>query len=187
MEGDAIASPIYAFGAIGWQSMGTAFEIQTQYIRTGSTCQLWKYEKCCSFLFVSGHFRIIHKRHAEILRSCSLRQQLRRYHQPLTGGIGYIIAPATGRKGQNDIIDLFPVVRREQRSIKVKSQSAALSDVRLWGKTAAFAAWPYVSHFLHRQRKVTICALVQFASGLNVVLVVPLVMSSLTAHRTASA
>ena len=42
-------------------------------------------------------------------------------------------------------------------------------------------------HFLQRQRKVTICALVQSASGLNVVLVVPLVMSSLTAHRTASA
>ena len=66
MEGDAIASPIYAFGAIGLQSMGTAFEIQTQYIRTGSTCQLWKYEKYCSFLFVSGYFRIIHKRHVEI-------------------------------------------------------------------------------------------------------------------------
>ena len=101
------------------KAWGTAFEIQTQYIRTGSTCQLWKYEKCCSFLFVSGYFRIIHKRHVEILRSCSLRQQLRRYHQPLTGGIGYIIAPATGRKGQNDIIDLFPVERREQRSIRV--------------------------------------------------------------------
>ena len=42
-------------------------------------------------------------------------------------------------------------------------------------------------HFLQRQRKVTICALVQSASGLNVVLVVPLVMSSLTAHRTAPA
>ena len=42
-------------------------------------------------------------------------------------------------------------------------------------------------HFLQRQRKVTICALVQSASGLNVVLVVPLVMSSLTAHSTASA
>ena len=187
MEGGAIASTVCAFGAIERQSTGTAFEIQTQYIRTGSTCQLRQYEKCCSFLFVLGHFRIIHKRHAEILRSCSLRQQLRRYHQPLTGGIGYIIAPATGRKGQNDIIDLFPVVRREQRSIKVKSQSAALSDVRLWGKTAAFAAWPHVSHFLHRQRKVTICARVQSAPGLNVVSVVPLVMSSLTAHRTASA
>ena len=42
-------------------------------------------------------------------------------------------------------------------------------------------------HFLQRQRKVTICALVQSASGLNVVLVVPLVMSSLSAHSTASA
>lgn len=42
-------------------------------------------------------------------------------------------------------------------------------------------------HFLQRQRKVTICALVQSASGLNVVLVVPSVMSSLTAHRTAPA
>ena len=43
------------------------------------------------------------------------------------------------------------------------------------------------AYFLQRQRKVTICALVQSASGLNVVLVVPLVMSSLTAHSTASA
>lgn len=42
-------------------------------------------------------------------------------------------------------------------------------------------------HFLQRQRKVTICDLVQSALGLNVVLVVPLVMFSLTAHRTASA
>ena len=42
-------------------------------------------------------------------------------------------------------------------------------------------------HFLQRQRKVTICALVQSASGLKVVLVVPLVMSSLSAHRTAPA
>ena len=43
------------------------------------------------------------------------------------------------------------------------------------------------AYFLQRQRKVTICALVQSALGLNVVLVVPLVMSSLTAHSTASA
>ena len=43
------------------------------------------------------------------------------------------------------------------------------------------------AYFLQRQRKVTICALVQSASGLNVVLVVPLVMSSLSAHSTASA
>ena len=42
-------------------------------------------------------------------------------------------------------------------------------------------------HFLQRQRKVTICDLVQSASGLNVVLVVPHVMPSLTAHSTASA
>ena len=42
-------------------------------------------------------------------------------------------------------------------------------------------------HFLQRQRKVTICALVQSASGLKVVLVVPLVMSPLSAHRTAPA
>ena len=34
------------------------------------------------------------------------------------------------KDGSNQI-DLFPVERREQRSIKVKSQSAALSDVRL--------------------------------------------------------
>ena len=43
------------------------------------------------------------------------------------------------------------------------------------------------AYFLQRQRKVTIWALVQSASGLKVVLVVPLVMPSLTAHSTASA
>ena len=55
-----------------------------------------------------------------------------------------------------------------------------MSAVLLLGRMSA-------GHFLQRQRKVTICALVQSASGLNVVLVVPLVMSSLTAHRTAPA
>ena len=40
-------------------------------------------------------------------------------------------------------------------------------------------------HFLQRQRKVTICALVQSALGLNVVLVVPFVIFSLTAHSIA--
>ena len=55
-----------------------------------------------------------------------------------------------------------------------------MSAVLLLGRMSA-------AYFLQRQRKVTICALVQSASGLNVVLVVPLVMSSLTAHSTASA
>ena len=55
-----------------------------------------------------------------------------------------------------------------------------MSAVLLLGRMSA-------GHFLQRQRKVTICALVQSASGLKVVLVVPLVMSSLTAHSTASA
>ena len=41
-------------------------------------------------------------------------------------------------------------------------------------------------HFLQRQRKVTICALVQSASGLNFVAVVPLVIPLSTAHKTAS-
>ena len=55
-----------------------------------------------------------------------------------------------------------------------------MSAVLLLGRMSA-------GHFLQRQRKVTICALVQSALGLNVVLVVPLVMFSLTAHSTASA
>ena len=41
-------------------------------------------------------------------------------------------------------------------------------------------------HFLQSQRKVTICALVQSASGLNFVAVVPLVIPLSTAHKTAS-
>ncbi len=50
----------------------------------------------------------------------------------------------------------------------------------------AYGVMP-AAYFLQRQRKVTICDLVQSVLGLNVVLVVPLVMSSLTAHSTASA
>ena len=42
-------------------------------------------------------------------------------------------------------------------------------------------------HFLQRQRKVTIWARVHSASGLKVVRVVPVVIASFTAHRTASA
>ena len=114
MEGDAIASTVYAFGAIERQSTGTAFGIQTQHIRTGSTCQLRQYEKCCSFLFVLGHFRIIHKRHAELLCSCALRQQLRQDHQPLVAGIGIVILPTAGGKGQNGIF------LGEGRTVKVK-------------------------------------------------------------------
>ena len=43
------------------------------------------------------------------------------------------------------------------------------------------------AYFLQRQRKVTICALVQSASGLNIVLVVPFVIFSLNAHSIALA
>ena len=42
------------------------------------------------------------------------------------------------------------------------------------------------TYFLQRQRKVTICALVQSASGLNFIAVVPLVIPLSTAHKTAS-
>ena len=77
------------------------------------------------------------------------------------------------------------IVKREQRSFRARCPSAALSDVRLWGHDM-FSRMS-AGHFLQRQRKVTICALVQSALGLNVVLVVPLVMFSLTAHSTASA
>ena len=42
------------------------------------------------------------------------------------------------------------------------------------------------TYFLQRQRKVTICALVQVSLGLNVVSLVPLVMPFSTAHSTAS-
>ena len=42
------------------------------------------------------------------------------------------------------------------------------------------------TYFLQRQRKVTICALVQSASGLNFIAVVPLVIPLSTAHKIAS-
>ena len=80
------------------------------------------------------------------------------------------------------------IAKREQRSFGRDARPlrcpmfayVVMSAVLLLGRMSA-------GHFLQRQRKVTICALVQSASGLNVVLVVPLVMSSLTAHSTASA
>ena len=80
------------------------------------------------------------------------------------------------------------IAKREQRSFGARCPSAALSDVRLRGHASGFMfSRMSAGHFLQRQRKVTICALVQSTLGLNVVLVVPLVMFSLTAHSTASA
>ena len=55
-----------------------------------------------------------------------------------------------------------------------------MSAVLLLGRMSA-------GHFLQRQRKVTICALVQVSSELKVVRDVPIVRSSATAHKTASA
>ena len=49
----------------------------------------------------------------------------------------------------------------------------------------AYGVMP-AAYFLQRQRKVTICALVQVSLGLNVVSLVPLVMPFSTAHSTAS-
>ena len=50
----------------------------------------------------------------------------------------------------------------------------------------AYVVMP-AAYFLQRQRKVTICALVQSASGLNIVWVVPFVIFSLNAHSIALA
>ena len=50
----------------------------------------------------------------------------------------------------------------------------------------AYGVMP-AAYFLQRQRKVKICALVQSASGLNIVLVVPFVIFSLNAHSIALA
>ena len=49
------------------------------------------------------HFRIIHKGYAELLCSYALRQQLRHDHQPLVAGIGIVVLPAAGGKGQDGI------------------------------------------------------------------------------------
>ena len=70
-----------------------------------------------------------------------------------------------------------------------RKESSAASGQKARPLRCPMFAYGFMSaaYFLQRQRKVTICALVQFASGLKVVLVVPLVMSSLTAHSTASA
>ena len=86
-----------------------------------------------------------------------------------------------------NVIDLF-LQRKGQRSVKAKSPSLRC-PMFAYGVMPAALMFSRMSagHFLQRQRKVTICALVQSALGLNVVLVVPLVMFSLTAHSTASA
>ena len=47
-----------------------------------------------------------------------------------------------------NVIDLFLVAKREQRSFRARCPSAALSDVRLCGHVSGFAAWPYVSRSL---------------------------------------
>ena len=95
--------------------------------------------------------------------------------------------PRWGSGAAQNVIDLFLVAKKEQRSVKAKSLSATLSIVRLCGHVSGLLLGRMsAGHFLQRQRKVTICALVQSASGLNVVLVVPLVMFSSTAHSTAS-
>ena len=66
------------------------------------------------WFYKSGHFRIIHKRYAELLCGCALRQQLRHDHQPLVAGIGLVILPAAGGEGQNGIF------LGEGHAIKVK-------------------------------------------------------------------
>ena len=37
-----------------------------------------------------------------------------------------------------NVIDLFLVAKREQRSFRARCPSAALSDVRLWGHASGF-------------------------------------------------
>lgn len=66
------------------------------------------------WFYKSGHFRIIHKRHSELLCSCALRQQLRHDHKPLVAGIGIVILPAAGGKGQDGIF------LGESHAVKVK-------------------------------------------------------------------
>ena len=61
------------------------------------------------------------------------------------------------------------------------------------GETKGLSLFPYLfilpfpGHFAQRQRKVTICALVQSASGLKAVSPVPCVTPVSTAHCTAAA
>ena len=85
-------------------------------------------------------------------------------------------------------MDLFLAAKKEQRSFGANARPlrcpmftyGVMPAVLLLGRMSA-------GHFLQRQRKVTICALVQSALGLNVVSLVPFVTPSLTAHSTASA
>ena len=66
-----------------------------------------------------------------------------------------------------------------------KREISAIS--RLYSKTFCEPVRIAAAYFMQRYRNVTICALVQFASGEKVVGAEPLVMFSSTAHSTASA
>ena len=88
--------------------------------------------------------------------------------------------------------NLFRMAKKGQRSFGANARPLRC-PMFAYGFLPAALLFSHVGHwvFLYsasaRQIKVTICARVQLSSGLNVVLVVPLVTSSLTAHSTASA
>ena len=83
----------------------------------------------------------------------------------------------------------FTLTRKENSAASGRDARPLRCPMFAYGVMPAALMFSRMSagHFLQRQRKVTICALVQSALGLNVVLVVPLVMFSLTAHSTALA
>ena len=52
--------------------------------------------------------------------------------------INAVSLPRWGSGAAQNVIDLFLVAKKKQRSVKAKSLSAALSDVRLWGYASGF-------------------------------------------------
>ena len=56
------------------------------------------------WFYKSGHFRIIHKGYAELLRYSTLRQQLRHEDEPLIAGVVLIVLPAAGGKSQHGVL-----------------------------------------------------------------------------------
>ena len=72
-------------------------------------------------------------------------------------------------------------LRRKENSAASRQKARPLRCLMF-----AYGVMP-AAYFLQRQRKVTICALVQVSSELKVVRDVPIVISSATAHKTASA
>ena len=106
---DRISGPSYIFPSYTWAPFQSNWgraktAVASNRAAAVSSMPYAAFQYCkVIWFYKSGHFRIIHKGYAEILCGCALRQQLRHDHEPLVAGIGLVILPAAGGKGQDGI------------------------------------------------------------------------------------